>query len=137
MAMYWKAASLASKMHARQEQARGQEATDTEESHTGFSIDKEHLQAEDFCCDACFRWTNGSVAICRYCFDIGFCDECFIAFRAGNLQVDICSPKHSWGMIEARSKEAREDKELDKLWIDGEHSSIHEWKERLAEEWNI
>lgn len=132
MAMYWKAATIATKMYAEQEQAN-----DTEESNTEISIEKEHLQAKDFCCDACFRRTNGPVAICRYCFDIGFCEQCFTAFKAGNLQVDICSPKHSWGMIHARSKEAREDTEPDKLWLDGEHISIHDWKERLAAEWNI
>jgi tetratricopeptide (TPR) repeat protein len=92
----------------------------------------------DMHCDGCLRGNlTDNIAICRYCYDVGFCQNCFAMLKSGELRVNICSPKHSWWTLEPRPKEAYEAHALGKLWIDGQNVTINELKEKLAAQWKI
>jgi tetratricopeptide (TPR) repeat protein len=89
-------------------------------------------------CDGCLRGIAPDYcAICRYCFDVGFCPECFILLKNGTLPVNVCSPKHEWLVIEPRSEAERGAIRPDKLLVDGEQIGLDEWKKRLAKEWGV
>jgi hypothetical protein len=102
---------------------------------TAGSILKDEIPGE-YLCDACFSWSEGPVAICRYCFDTGFCPKCFQVFKADPSSINICSQKHCWAMAEGRPKEAREVVDVGRLWVDGEHMTLEDFKKRLATRWN-
>jgi tetratricopeptide (TPR) repeat protein len=88
-------------------------------------------------CDGCFRKSSNSFAKCRYCHVVDFCQDCFTLLKAGELKVNVCSPKHSWLIMESRSKKELKAKEPGSLWIDGQNVTIDELKKRLAAQWKI
>ncbi|KAF2794942.1 NACHT and TPR domain protein [Melanomma pulvis-pyrius CBS 109.77] len=102
------------------------------------SVPEDNKFVANMTCDGCFQGIlPGNIAICRYCFNIAICRDCFVLLKAGELPVNICSPKHAWFFVERISKEVRKARALDKLFIDGEHLSMDEWKKKLVVQWNI
>jgi tetratricopeptide (TPR) repeat protein len=91
----------------------------------------------DAFCDGCFRYSSNSFAKCRYCHVVDFCQDCFTLLKASELKVNVCSPKHSWLIMESRSKKELKAKEPGSLWIDGQNVTIDELKKRLAAQWKI
>lgn len=115
-----------------EEKAGSLEAKDNQTS------DWQEVGVHGWTCDGCLKpLLHNSVAVCRYCWDVAFCRDCFPLCRAGQLRVNICSPKHSWCIMEPKSKEECQASESSKLRIDGENVTVDELKRRLAAQWDI
>jgi tetratricopeptide (TPR) repeat protein len=89
-------------------------------------------------CDGCLRSIAPDYCVlCRYCFDVGFCPECFVLLKDGTLPVNVCSAKHEWLVIEPRSEAERAAVRPDKVMVDGEQISLDGWKRLLAKSWGV
>ncbi|PON26694.1 hypothetical protein TGAM01_v204195 [Trichoderma gamsii] len=84
---------------------------------------------------------------CKYCWDVGFCDDCLSLLKDGKLKKLICSADHEWlaipkynprGNMAAREGTVQVRGELVKgVRVGGELVTVKEWMGLLKEEWEI
>ncbi|EHK18004.1 uncharacterized protein TRIVIDRAFT_122489, partial [Trichoderma virens Gv29-8] len=88
---------------------------------------------------------NNALHICKYCWDIGFCDDCVSLLKANKLKKIVCSPSHDWlaipkcnprGNTAARDGTVQVRGELiDGVRVGGETVTVKEWLASLKKEW--
>ncbi|KAH0559338.1 hypothetical protein GP486_004146 [Trichoglossum hirsutum] len=93
---------------------------------------------DDFGCSCdgpCQRYFPNfyNMALCRYCYDVGFCELCLKRLKDGNLQTNICSPKHDWLVVPPLEKTI----EVGKLLVGGEAIDFDDWKRSLKQQWQV
>ncbi|KAH0543160.1 hypothetical protein FGG08_002505 [Glutinoglossum americanum] len=74
-----------------------------------------------------------NMALCRYCYDVGFCEMCLKRLKEDDMPLKVCSPKHDWLVIPPPEKEI----EAGKLLVDGELVNFDNWKESLKQQWQV
>ena len=77
----------------------------------------------DGTCDRIFP-NYDNIYICRYCLDIGFCEDCMKLLKDGKMSLNVCSPKHEWLFIPPRPETAKNDK-----------FDIEDWKNSMRQQW--
>ena len=77
----------------------------------------------------------GNFYICRYCFDICFCEDCMKLTKDGKMSLDVCSPLHQWLHIPPRPPIDTRDKS--QVIVDGTLVEMEDWKNSLRREWQI
>lgn len=85
------------------------------------------------CYDAFTSFDN--VYMCRYCFDIGFCEDCMKLMNDGKMRLDVCSPLHQWLYIPPMPSIFQGDKSY--VIFDGIVVNFEDWKNGLRREWQI
>lgn len=65
-----------------------------------------------------------NIYVCRYCLDIGFCEDCMKLLKDGKMSLNVCSPQHEWLFIPPRPETAKNDK-----------FDIEGWKNSLRRQW--
>ncbi|PNP55504.1 hypothetical protein THARTR1_04334 [Trichoderma harzianum] len=90
---------------------------------------------------------NNGLNVCKYCWDVGFCDECLPQLKANKLKKIVCSPSHEWlaipkwnprGNAAARDGIVQVGGELvDGVRVGGETVTVKEWLASLKKEWEI
>lgn len=104
----------------------------------------------DYTCDGTCagRWDfNTALNMCKYCWDMGFCDECLALLKANKLKRIVCSPSHDWLAIpkwNPRGNKAARDgtvqirgELIDGIRVGGETVTVKEWLASLKTEWEI
>lgn len=87
-------------------------------------------------CDGCGRRLGLAtyvIYMCRNCFNIGFCDNCWALVKAGTLPVNDCGPNHDWLRLEAPNKRPTGDTFL----IGDVEIGFDQFKQRMREEWDV
>lgn len=84
---------------------------------------------------------------CKYCWEVGFCDDCLSSLKDGKLKKIICSPDHEWfaipkysprGNMAAREGTVQVRGELVKgVRVGGESVTVKEWIGLLKEDWAL
>jgi hypothetical protein len=87
-------------------------------------------------CDRCDREVrlDAAISICKYCENIGFCQDCFPFVMTEDT---ICDPRHSWMVIKPIPIEAYQPGSLNTIWVNNQRIGIDERKRSLTEKWNI
>ncbi|KAK4085703.1 uncharacterized protein Triagg1_693 [Trichoderma aggressivum f. europaeum] len=90
---------------------------------------------------------NNGLNVCKYCWDVGFCDECLPQLKANKLKKIVCSPSHEWlaipkwnprGNAAARDGIVQVGGELvDGVRVGGETVTVKEWLASLKKEWEL
>lgn len=90
---------------------------------------------------------NNGLSICKYCWDVGFCDECLPLLKANKLKKIVCNPSHEWLAIpkwNPRGNAAVRDgivqiggELVDGVRVGGETVTVKEWLASLKKEWEI
>ncbi|KAM6485833.1 hypothetical protein HDV62DRAFT_403210 [Trichoderma sp. SZMC 28011] len=90
---------------------------------------------------------NNGLNICKYCWDVGFCDECLPLLKANKLKKIVCNPGHEWLAIprwNPRGNAAVRDgivqiggELVDGVRVGGETVTVKEWLASLRKEWEI
>jgi tetratricopeptide (TPR) repeat protein len=104
--------------------------------------EKDEVEADDldgtvdYSCDGpCERFFTkpDPLHLCRYCLNIGFCDDCIKLQKSDQMPFMICDPKHEF------YKPAKVTKRLGKgmVLLRGEEVPIRGWLEGLREEWGL
>lgn len=73
--------------------------------------------------------------ICRYCFDVGFCEDCLKLLKDGEIRLDVCNPQHEWLHIPPKSSMISSEKS--KILVDGALINIEDWKNNLRLKWQL
>ncbi|KKP01684.1 hypothetical protein THAR02_06230 [Trichoderma harzianum] len=86
---------------------------------------------------------NNGLNVCKYCWDVGFCDECLPQLKANKLRKIVCSSSHKWlaipkwnprGNAAARDGIVQVGGELvDGVRVGGETVIVKEWLASLEE----
>lgn len=74
-----------------------------------------------------------NISMCRYCFNIGFCDDCLTLLKEARMPLDVCSPKHDF----LRIPHATHDKEENVIVVNGKPMPLENWKAKLKAEWRV
>jgi tetratricopeptide (TPR) repeat protein len=84
---------------------------------------------------------------CKYCWELGFCDDCLSLLKGGNLKKIICSPNHEWlavpkysprGNMAAREGTVQVRGELvNGVRVGGEKVSVKDWIASLKDDWAL
>lgn len=84
---------------------------------------------------------------CKYCWDLGFCDDCLSLLKDNKLKKMICSPDHEWlaipkyspgGNMAAREGTVHVRGELvNGVRVGGESVTVKEWISSLKEDWGL
>lgn len=112
---------------------------------------KDMAKTFDFTCDGtCGGATWGfdrALNQCKYCWDLGFCDDCLSSLKTGKLKKMICSPDHEWlaipkysprGNMAAREGTVQVRGDLVKgVRVGGESVAVKEWIGLLKEDWAL
>lgn len=90
---------------------------------------------------------DNALNVCKYCWDVGFCDDCVSLLKDGKLKKIVCSPTHDWlavpkcnprGNMAARDGTVQIGGELvDGIRVGGETVTVKEWLDSLKKEWEI
>ncbi|KAK0761408.1 hypothetical protein N5P37_006358 [Trichoderma harzianum] len=90
---------------------------------------------------------NNGLNVCKYCWNVGFCDECLPQLKANKLKKIVCSPSHEWlaipkwnprGNAAARDGVVQVGGELvDGVRVGGETVTVKEWLASLKKEWQL
>lgn len=91
-----------------------------------------------FTCDgSCYREFSNfdNIYLCRYCYDVGFCEDCMKLMKDGKMRLDVCSRLHEWLYIPPRPPISRRDKS--QMIVDGTLVDFEDWKNSLRREWRI
>lgn len=110
----------------------GEEEEEDSESDIG------DVGAIAFTCDgSCYREfaSFDNVYMCRYCFDVGFCEDCMKLMKNGQMRLDVCSPLHQWLYIPPRPPIFKRHKS--QVIIDGTLVEFEDWKNSLRREWQL
>lgn len=119
---------------ADQEEKDDEESSDDNDS----TVDANLPESFPYICDgACNRHfpNSDNLYLCRYCFDIGFCEDCMKLLKDDKMRLDICSPQHEWLYIPPRPPMIRSEKS--KIILDGVLIDIEDWKNNLRKEWDV
>lgn len=76
-----------------------------------------------------------NIYICRYCFNVGFCEDCMKLLKNDQIRLNICSPQHEWLYVPPRPPMISCDKS--KIIIDGNLVDIEDWKNSLRQTWRV
>ena len=74
--------------------------------------------------------------LCRYCFDLAFCDACLALLKQDKLPVNICSPHHEWLPVPLTVQYVP----ADKMFISAEGDEMmdmDQWKREIRETWKF
>ena len=88
----------------------------------------------DGVCSRYFKHTD-RFWICRYCFDVGFCDDCRKLVKKDRLPIDQCSSKHDWLLTQMDGKRVP----AGKLYVGrgDEMVDLEDWKMQLKKTWKV
>ncbi|KAL7919138.1 hypothetical protein ACQKWADRAFT_329980 [Trichoderma austrokoningii] len=85
--------------------------------------------------------------LCKYCWNLGLCDDCLSLLKAGKLKKIICSPSHQWlaipkhnprGNMAVREGTVLVHGELvNSVRVGGEKVTVMEWIGLLREDWAL
>lgn len=85
-------------------------------------------------CDGCWKEIPfHSLYVCRYCLNIGFCEDCLSRLKGGTLDKKVCHPCHDWLYIPPADYEIVPGK----LFIDGKMIPIRDWINGLKVKWKV
>jgi tetratricopeptide (TPR) repeat protein len=103
----------------------------------------------DYTCDGCGKsWDfNNALNTCKYCWNIGFCDDCLSLLKTGKLKRFVCSSNHDWQAIpkwNPRGNTAARDGTVqirgdlvDGVRMGGETVPFEEWLNLLKTDWGL
>lgn len=100
----------------------------------------------DGTCDTAWDFDH-ALNSCKYCWDLGFCDDCLSLLKDGKLKKIVCSPDHEWlavpkynprGNMAVREGTVQVGGELvNGVRVGGEHVAVKKWIGLLKEEWAL
>lgn len=71
--------------------------------------------------------------ICRYCYDVGFCNDCLTLVKEDKMPLNVCASNHDWLLVEPPSREPKRG-----IILVGEvEFGLEEFKEYLRKEWKV
>lgn len=113
-------------------------ATDINESDnanngTIISIDPGSIKCDGSCNRIFYQYDNFSV--CRYCYNIGFCENCLALVKSGTLPLNLCSKDHEWLVIPPKPRGMPSSGS--NILVGGVLSNIEEWKSGLKKRWQV
>ncbi|KAI9763739.1 MAG: hypothetical protein M1840_009136 [Geoglossum simile] len=116
-------------------EGEGKEEGESDEDSDEDSDEEDEDPGACSCDGPCCRSfpTYVGIAICRYCFDVGFCDACLKMLKEGNMPLKVCSPKHEWLVIPPLEKEIG----VGQLVVDGNAVGLDDWKKELKKKWQV
>ncbi|KAK1244073.1 hypothetical protein MKX08_002211 [Trichoderma sp. CBMAI-0020] len=114
-------------------------------------LDSEDIAKDfPFTCDGTCGATWGfdrALNMCKYCWDLGFCDDCLSLLKDGRLKKIVCNSHHEWlaipkysprGNMAAREGTVQIRGELVKgVRVGGELVTVKEWIGLLKEDWAL
>ncbi|KAK2736232.1 hypothetical protein FQN57_000830 [Myotisia sp. PD_48] len=86
----------------------------------------------DGSCNRVFK-TYDSTYLCRYCFDLLFCEPCMKLLKANQMPLNLCSPHHDWLFVPPNPQGVHKGK----IFIDGAFIDLEQWKKNIKLEWKV
>jgi hypothetical protein len=87
-----------------------------------------------FNCGSCdMPFDVDGLFLCRYCFDLAFCRDCWTMMKEGTVSSNICVSNHDWLHITKPKRLPAEGM----LLLDDVEIGFDEFKQRLRDEWKI
>ncbi|KAI9689967.1 MAG: hypothetical protein M1822_009849 [Bathelium mastoideum] len=74
-------------------------------------------------------------SLCRYCFDLFFCDSCLSLIREDKLPINLCSPQHEWFSFQPKAPELP----LGKVFVgrSDEMMDLQDFTNGLRKHWDL
>lgn len=74
-------------------------------------------------------------AVCRYCYNIGFCESCMACVKNGTLPLNLCSKDHKWLIIPPKPQGISS--RGSRILVSGVLTDIEDWKNGLKKQWQV
>lgn len=113
-------------------------AVDTGESNnantgTTISIAPGSIKCDGSCNRIFYQYDNFSV--CRYCYNVGFCENCLSLVKSGTLPLNLCSKEHEWLVIPPKPRGMPSGGS--KILVGGVPTNLEDWKNGLRKKWQV